>query len=317
MGNHKGLPLQRHADMTTHHVFKNNQHKLPHVRASRQGGFDWGIEVGATKVSVVIIHLVLILLLTAFSHAEEVHPTQRLPSTLSETLLEDLQFLKEETVVTAMRYEQPISESPSNIFVITAEDIRRSGATDLPTILRRVPGMEVMQTNGTDFNVSVRGNNQLHANKLLVLVDGRSIYVDAQGEMKWKLLSVTIPEIQRVEVLLSPASAVYGFNAFDGVVNIITKDPEEIDGTILQVGGGEFGTLTSSAIHGGRYGDFRYRVSTGWDQNQQWDNRNALSFRAYKFNLLTTYNLTTVSSMSLSGGLVNNNRSEGASLPIN
>ena len=77
-------------------------------------------------------------------------------------LTEELELLKEEeTVSIASRYEQPISQAPSNVYVITDEDIRQSGATDLPTVLRRIPGMEVMQTTGADFNVSVRGDNQL------------------------------------------------------------------------------------------------------------------------------------------------------------
>src|SRR3990167_6381575 len=80
---------------------------------------------------------------------------------------------EEESVSIAARYEQPISQAPANVYVITDEDIRHSGATDIPTILRRIPGMEVMQMSGADFNVSMRGNNQSIANKLLVMVDGR------------------------------------------------------------------------------------------------------------------------------------------------
>src|SRR5437899_4319269 len=99
---------------------------------------------------------------------------------------EELQLLKEEeTVSIASRYEQPISEAPANVYVITDEDIRHSGAKDLPTLLRRVPGIEVMQTTGADFNVSARGDKQLLANKMLVLVDGRSIFVDAHAIVYW------------------------------------------------------------------------------------------------------------------------------------
>ena len=97
-------------------------------------------------------------------------------TTAAEEPSAELELLKEETVSIASRYEQPISEAPSNVYVITDEDIRHSGATDLPTVLRRIPGIEVMQTTGADFNVSARGDNQLLANKMLVLVDGRSIY---------------------------------------------------------------------------------------------------------------------------------------------
>src|SRR6185369_4322482 len=171
----------------------------------------------------------------------------------------ELELIKEEeTVSIASRYEQPISQAPSDVYVITDEDIRNSGATEIPTILRRIPGMEVMQTTGADFNVSVRGNNQLEANKLLVMVDGRSIYVDVAGVVHWKLLPVTLPEIKRIEVLKGPASAVYGFNSFDGIINIITKSPQEMKGTTLQFGGGSYGTISSAAIQAGTAGNFGY-----------------------------------------------------------
>ncbi|HSE59801.1 MAG TPA: TonB-dependent receptor plug domain-containing protein, partial [Nitrospiraceae bacterium] len=87
------------------------------------------------------------------------------------------------SIAVGLGREQPISEAPSNVYVITDEDIRHSGATDVPTILRRIPGLEVMQITGAEFNVSVRGNNQPVANKLLVLIDGRSIYEDAYGSV--------------------------------------------------------------------------------------------------------------------------------------
>src|SRR5687768_11857135 len=174
--------------------------------------------------------------------------------------LAELQFLKEESISIASRHEQPISQAPSNVYVITDEDIRQSGATDIPTVLRRIPGIEVMQMSGADINVSARGDNQMQANKMLVMVDGRSIYLEGQGIVLWKLLPVTLPEIKRIEVMKGPSSALYGFNAFDGVINIITKSPDEIRGTTLQFGGGTYGTISSAAIHAGRQGGLGYRL---------------------------------------------------------
>jgi outer membrane receptor protein involved in Fe transport len=163
-----------------------------------------------------------------FAQTEPPDPVDTIPPMKSE----ELELLKEEETVSIVgRYEQPISETPSNVCVSTDEDIRQSGAVDLPTVLRRIPGIEVMQTTGADFNVSARGDNQLLANKMLVLVDGRSIYLDGQGVVYWKMIPVTLPEIKRIEVLKGPASAVYGFNAFDGVINIITESPGEMKGT--------------------------------------------------------------------------------------
>ena len=214
---------------------------------------------------------------------------------------------EEESVSIASRYEQPISQAPSNVYVITDEDIRHSGATDVPTLLRRIPGMEVMQTSGADFNVSVRGNNQDNANKLLVMVDGRSIYLDVQGTMNWRLLPITLPEIKRIEVLKGPASAVWGFNAFDGVINIITKSPEEMKGTTLQFGGGSYGTIMASAIQAGNTEKFGYRLSIGHSQNASWNNSSALAFRDALFNVLTEYALSAESKIKVSGGIVDSN----------
>jgi iron complex outermembrane receptor protein len=230
----------------------------------------------------------------------------------SQAVIPELQLIKEEeTVSIASRYEQPISQAPSNVYVITDEDIRHSGATDIPTILRRVPGMEVMQVTGADFNVSARGNNQLTANKMLVMVDGRSIYVDSQGLTFWKAIPVTLPEIKRIEVQKGPASVLYGFNAFDGIINIITKSPEEMKGTTLQFGGGELGTISSAAVHAGTAGKLGYRLSIGHDQNHQWRNQDALAFRSNKFNLQTEYALSQESKLLVSGGLTDVNQFDG------
>lgn len=218
-------------------------------------------------------------------------------------LQEEMLYLKEETVSIATRHEQPISQAPSNVHVITDEDIRNAGATDIPTVLRRIPGLEVMQVGSIDFNISMRGDNQLVANKLLVLVDGRSIYIDAATLVRWNLLPVTLPEIKRIEILKGPASAIYGFNAFDGVINIITKSPEEMKGTTLQLTGGQLGTITSSAVHAGSVNRFSYRVSVGQDRVQQWRNRDALALDLWKINSHTEYLLPDHSQFAVDVGL--------------
>jgi iron complex outermembrane receptor protein len=269
-----------------------------------------GMAAELTKLGHPMLAAVLSVGLGTSVQAEP--PVDTSPPAQEAALGDALEIMKEEESVSiASRYEQPISQAPSNVYVITDEDIRQSGATDIPTVLRRIPGMEVMQTTGADFNVSVRGDNQLVANKLLVMVDGRSIYVDMQGQVYWKALPVTLPEIKRIEVLKGPASAIYGFNAFDGIVNIITKSPQEMKGTTLQFGGGELGTISSSAIHAGVQGKFGYRLSIGHDQNQQWRDRDALAYRSDKFNVQTEYALPEDSKIMVSGGLIDVNRFDG------
>ncbi|MBX3303500.1 MAG: TonB-dependent receptor [Nitrospira sp.] len=220
-------------------------------------------------------------------------------------------YLKEETVSIASRYEQPISQAPSDVYVITDEDIRNSGATDIPTLLRQVPGVEVMQTNAVDFNVSVRGNNQLLANKLLVLVDGRSIYIDQSGQVLWKFLPVALTEIKRIEVLKGPASAVYGFNAFDGVVNIITKSPEEMKGMTLQMAGGGLGTLLANVVQAGTAGNWGYRLSGGHEQSQRWSNQSAPALNNQRIGGMAEYQLSQDGRIRAEAGIGRSNPYNG------
>lgn len=243
--------------------------------------------------------------------AETSFTIPRTSSATEQQIGEETLYLKEETVSIAARHEQPISEAPSNVYVVTDEDIRQSGAPDLPTVLRRIPGLEVMQVTGADFNVSMRGDNQLVSNKLLVMVDGRSIYVDVQGSVYWKAIPVTLPEIKRIEVQKGPASVLYGFNAFDGIINIITKSPEEMKGATAQFGGGAYGTISSAAVYANSYKKLGFRFSYGHDQNQQWRNGTALAYRDNKFNVQTEYALPDGSKLSLAGGLVDVNQFDG------
>jgi len=265
--------------------------------------------------TLVLLSLSLLLMIDAQQASAE-RPDDANRSMRHSAINQEMElFLEEQRVSIADLREVPITEASGNVYVITDEDIRHSGATDIPTLLRRIPGMEVMQMTGADFNVSVRGDNQQAANKLLVLVDGRSIYEDVFGSIFWTVLPVTLPEIKQIEVLKGPASAIYGFNAVDGVINIITKSPDQMksstNGTLVQIGGGEVGTLRASAVQSGVSDRWGYRLSLGRDQNQQWRDRNQLALRTHKFNLLTEYRLPGRSQLALSGGLVEANRFDG------
>jgi len=291
--------------------YKNRTHVERRVAARR--GWAGGMIRYRKILSLACLALVAIALLVLFPvAARTAEQKSELGAPPPQGIPDELQLLKEEeTVSIASRYEQPISQAPSNVYVITDEDIRHSGAPDLPTVFRRIPGLEVMQVTGANFNVSMRGNNQLVSNKLLVMVDGRSIYVDVQGSVYWKAIPVTLPEIKRIEVQKGPASVLYGFNAFDGIINIITKSPEEMKGATVQFGGGAYGTISSAAVYANRHNKFGYRLSYGHDQNQQWRNGNELAYRDNKFNVQTEYALGGESKLSFSGGLVDVNDFDG------
>ncbi|MFO0677565.1 MAG: TonB-dependent receptor [Polyangiaceae bacterium] len=175
----------------------------------------------------------------------------------------------EETVVTASRQEQSPLHAPSSTTVITEQDIRLSGITKIPELLRRVAGVDVMQTTAGQSDVSIRGFNTRLSNKVLVLVDGRSVFLDWIGATFWELLPVGVTDIERIEVARGPGSALYGADAFSGVVNIITKPPGE-GGTRILVGAGDSAQVWGGARAAGRQGDFAYSLSAGYARTPRW-----------------------------------------------
>jgi len=174
-----------------------------------------------------------------------------------------------ESIVTASKGTQSPVDAPNSTSIITEQDIRLSGITKIPELLRRLAGVDIMQVTGGQTEVSLRGFNQRLANKTLVLVDGRSVYVDILGATLWQALSIGVEDIQRIEVVRGPGSALYGADAFNGVVNIITKKPGEGKNGIS----GAYGT--HAATHGslwaaGRDGDFAWRLAAGYDYLPRW-----------------------------------------------
>jgi iron complex outermembrane recepter protein len=163
-------------------------------------------------------------------------------------------------VTTVSKTEQKLSQTASAVFVITQEDIERSGATNIPDLLRMVPGMDVAQINANTWAISARGFNARFANELQVLVDGRSVYTDSFGGVFWDQLDLPLQDIQRIEVIRGPGGSVWGGNSVNGVINIITKKASETHGTLVVAGGGTveqgFGTVQYGAA-AGKSTDFR------------------------------------------------------------
>ena len=176
---------------------------------------------------------------------------------------DELFFQPIETVITAGGTEQNIERAPATVTVISADEIKASGALSIPEVLRFVPGLDVMTITSSHAEVNARGLNQLLSNKLLVLIDGRSVYFDFYGGVIWEGLPVLLEQIDRIEVVRSPSSALYGANAFSGVINIITKTPRQLHGGNLSVKAGELSSLNTSLIHGGRKGNSGYRFAIG------------------------------------------------------
>ncbi len=175
----------------------------------------------------------------------------------------------ERVVVTASRYGQRPLDSPSTISVITEQDIRMSGATSIPDLLRRAVGVEVMSLAASEPDVSIRGFNRELSNKVLVMIDGRSVYWDILATPLWGTLPISLDEIERIEITRGPGSAVYGANAVTGVVNIITKLPGEGENR-LHLDGGQPAYSQGTLMTTGRTDRITYRVATGWHQTGRW-----------------------------------------------
>ncbi len=174
-------------------------------------------------------------------------------------------------VVTASRYGQDPLLAPSSITVITAEEIALSGATSIPDVLRRVPGMDVMQPSAGQPEVSIRGFNRRLSNKVLVLIDGRSTYADYLGATIWGTLPLALTDIERIEVIRGVGAALYGASAFAGVVNIITKAPGDpgVDNEI-HGSGGTIETADGGLAVSGRQGALSWRASGSAQRLGRW-----------------------------------------------
>lgn len=166
------------------------------------------------------------------------------PQDLTELSLEVLMDIE---VTSVSRRPQKMANAAAAAFVISQEDIRRSGATTIPDLLRMVPGVQVARIDANKWAVSIRGFNGRFANKLLVLKDGRSIYTPLFSGVYWEQHDTPLDDIERIEVIRGPGAAMWGANAVNGVINIITRSAAETQGGLLTAGGGSqeqgFGSL--------------------------------------------------------------------------
>jgi len=179
---------------------------------------------------------------------------------LSQVSLEDLMNIK---VTSVSRKEQKMSQAAAAIFVITQEDIHRSGATNIPDLLRMVPGLDVSQINANTWAVSARGFNTQFVAKLLVLIDGRAVYTPLLGGVNWDTQDVPLEDIDRIEVIRGPGAALWGANAVNGVINIVTKKAADTQGGLITGGGGTEGQGYGTVQYGGTLrGNTSYRIFT-------------------------------------------------------
>jgi iron complex outermembrane recepter protein len=168
-------------------------------------------------------------------------------------------------VSSVSRQDSTVGRSPAAVFVITNEMIRRSGAKEIPELLRMVPGVDVARIDSNKWAVTVRGFNGRFANKLLVRIDGRDVYTPLFAGTFWDVQDVLLEDVERIEVIRGPGATVWGANAVNGVINIITRNAKNTQGVYLESGGGTYERGFTSARYGGQSGDdLSYRVYGKW-----------------------------------------------------
>lgn len=209
----------------------------------------------------------------------------------------ELDFFAELPVVLhATRLSQPVADTPASITILDQTLIRASTASTIPELLRYVAGFQVAYPSGSEATATYHGAADQHSRSMQVLIDGRSVYNQIFGGIRWDLLALTIEDIDRIEVIRGPNAAAYGANAFFGVINIVTKEPMKFPGTSVRADAGSRETLRTHARHAGGSGAIDYSLSAYYEQGDGFDSQND-DFHAAHVNLQGSFRLNVTDAL--------------------
>src|SRR3989442_13192828 len=224
--------------------------------------------------------MVFVFVACAGSALAQTYLASRAPSELKKLSLEELLNLE---VTSVSRRPEKLSETASAIQVITQEDIRRSGATSIPEALRLASNLQVAQVDSSQWAITARGFTSTTANKLLVLIDARTVYTPLYSGVFWDVQDTLLEDIDRIEVISGPGATLWGANAVNGVISITTKSAKDTQGLFLEGGGGtelrgfggvRYGGELATNLHYRVYGKYFDRDSTvfpnGNDGTNDW-----------------------------------------------
>jgi iron complex outermembrane recepter protein len=158
-------------------------------------------------------------------------------------------------ITAVSKKEEKLFATPASVHVISNEDIRRSGHQSIPEVLRMVPGIQVAKIDTNKWAITARGFNSLYSEKLLVLIDGRTVYTPLTSGVNWDVQDLMLEDVERIEVVKGPGGTLWGANAVNGIINIITKDARDTQGNLFVAGAGTEESGFSSLRHGGKLGE--------------------------------------------------------------
>jgi iron complex outermembrane receptor protein len=226
--------------------------RLRPVADARKDADRASVEVGARRVLIFVWRLVLLALFVlaglvnqSFADPQE-EPASNTP--LRQLSLAELGNVE---VTTTSKEPEKIWKTSAAIYVLTQEDIRRSGATSIPEVLRLVPGVEVARINSNSWSVAIRGFGSAFSKSVLVLIDGRSVYTPLFAGVYWDVQNVLLDDVERIEVIRGPGGTIWGSNAVNGVINIITKNTKDTHGTYASASSGNIDRSGDAIRYGG------------------------------------------------------------------
>jgi len=250
--------------------------------------------------------LLLLVVLVKESHSESTQTEQKPEGRLTHVSLEDLGQIE---VTTASKQPVKASRTPAAIYVITQEDIRRSGATSIPEALRLAPGVEVARVDSNTWSLGIRGFGSALSRSVLVLIDGRSVYTPLFAGVYWQVQDTVLEDIERIEVIRGPGGTIWGANAVNGIINIITKNAKDTRGTMASTGGGNLDQGFVNARYGAGNGkNFSYRIyGKAFTRGPEFhpDHRQFDDWRMGQTGFRTDWDLHDHDTLTLQGDLYN------------
>lgn len=223
-------------------------------KPSRHRWRRWKFSLRRRTTGEIAPYLLLTIFLSPLASAQNPGPD------LSEISLDTLSNTE---ITSVSRKLEKVSQAAAAVFVITQEDIRRSGFTSVPELLRMVPGVDVAQMDANKWAITARGFNERFADKTLVLIDGRTVYTPLSSGVNWDVQDTMLEDIERIEVIRGPGATLWGANAVNGVINIITKKAADTQGTLVRAMAGSQEGGTAAVRYGGPLrGRGFYRIFT-------------------------------------------------------
>jgi iron complex outermembrane receptor protein len=252
----------------------------------------------------ILAFLLSIMVLGQLNCARAAQDIQETPADLKQLSLEQLGNVE---VTTASKEPEEVWNTPAAIYVLTQEDIRRSGATSIPELLRLVPGVEVARIDSDHWSVGVRGFGSEFSKSVLVLIDGRSVYSPLFSGVYWNVQNVMLEDVERIEIIRGPGGTIWGANAVNGVINIITKSTKDTHGTLASASGGNVDQGMGDFRYGGGNGknfDFRvYGMAFGRAAEFHPDHVNFDEWQLGQGGFRTDWQLNTRDTLTLQGDM--------------